>query len=149
MNQAQAWFHARKTRPIWAKRVVRDQTVETLEGAEQAHAGDYLCRGEAGDTWPQQAGALEAKYTPTDVLTPDGWRQYRPRPDAEGVLAAPVPHAFAVQARWGRLSGKAGDYVVKQYRDRDIAYPEDVWIVDQTLFAATYAPVPPEPAGAP
>lgn len=38
-------------------------------------------------------------------------------------------------------AGKAGDYLVKNYTDRDVAYPPDVWIVDQTLFKATYQTV--------
>jgi hypothetical protein len=141
INRAQVWFHARKTRPIWARKVDLDQTVETLEGRESVKAGDYLCRGEAGDTWPQKAQSLEAKYVRTDIVTADGWRKYEPRPDAEGVMAAQVKHPFRVQAQWGQLTGKAGDYVVKNFRDREVAYPEDVWIVDQALFRATYEPV--------
>ena len=43
-----------------------------------------------------------------------------------------------MQAKWGRLTGKAGDYVVKNFRDKDTAHPADVWIVDQALFLATY-----------
>jgi hypothetical protein len=39
-------------------------------------------------------------------------------------------HPLRVRAEWGSLPGKAGDSVVKNYRDRDPAYPEDVWIVD-------------------
>jgi len=141
INQSQSWFHAKKTRPIWAKMLQRAQTVETLEGRETAGAGDYLCRGESGEVWPQRAKSLEAKYTPTDTVDGDGWRKYQPRPDAEGVLAAKVEHPFSLEAKWGLLKGKAGDYVVKSYRDKDTDYPDDVWIVDRDLFLATYEPV--------
>ena len=48
-NAAAKWFHAKKTRPIWARRLEEAQTVQTLKGAEQVEAGHYLCRGEAGD----------------------------------------------------------------------------------------------------
>lgn len=141
--RAQGWFHARKTQPIWAKRLEADQTVETLEGTEQVTAGTFLCRGEAGDVWPQRAERLESNYQATEELDADGWRKYVPRPDAEGVLAARVPHPFTVESRWGQLTGKAGDYLLKNFSDKNVPYPDDVWIVDQTLFAATYQRVTP------
>jgi hypothetical protein len=71
----------------------------------------------------------------------DGWRKYVPHPDAQGVLATQIDHGFSVQASWGKLTGKPGDLLVKNFQDRDTVYPTDVWIVDQTLFSQTYAPV--------
>ena len=56
-------------------------------------------------------------------------------------MAAQVQHAFTVHAKWGVLSAKSGDYIVKNFIDRDVAYPDDVWIVDQKLFQATYQAV--------
>lgn len=141
VNQAGTWFLAKKTRPIWAKRAERDQTVETLEGAEQVNVGDFLCRGEAGDVWPQTAERLQAKYMATDEMSEDGWRKYVPHPDAKGVMAAQVDHPFVVNSAWGELSGKAGDYIVKNYEDHNASYPRDVWIVDRRLFQDTYEPV--------
>jgi hypothetical protein len=141
INADDAWVHVRKTRPIWARRLDSDQTVKTLEGTETVRAGDYLCRGEAGDVWPQKAEDLERKYLVTDEIDDDGWHRYDPRPDAAGALAARVAHSFQVEAKWGTLSGKAGDYVLKNFADADVRYPSDVWIVDQTLFDATYEPV--------
>lgn len=143
LDSARAWFHAKKNRPIWARLIEREQTVATLEGDVTAKAGDYLCRGEAGDLWPQSAKTLEARYTPTGAVTEGGWRKYQPRPDAEGVMAAPVPHPFSVAATWGTLAGKPGDFVLKNFRDRAVAHPEDVWVVDQALFRATYEAVKP------
>jgi hypothetical protein len=143
INRSHAWFHAKKTRPIWAKKLESGQSVDTLEGKLTAQAGDFLCRGEAGEVWPQKQKALEFKYNPTSEVDGDGWRKYEPRPDAEGVMAAQISHPFQVQATWGNLSGKAGDYVAKNFRDRDVAYPKDVWIVDQRLFLATYEAVRP------
>ena len=143
MDTAHAWFFAKKTRPIWAKRLTEDQVVTTLEGKVTAKKGDFICRGEAGENWPQAAKTLEARYTPTQTVDEKGWRRYEPRPDAEGVMAAQVSHTFSVVATWGRLSGKAGDYVLKNRRDRDVAYPVDVWVVDRNLFAATYEAVKP------
>lgn len=138
VNEAGSWLPARKTRPIWAKRLERAETVQTLEGPEQVPAGSYLCRGEAGDVWPQSEENLSAKYVATDEVDPEGWRKYMPRPDAEGVMAAQVDHPFEVEAEWGTLAGKAGDYLVKNRSDRDAPYPRDVWVVDQDLFRATY-----------
>lgn len=101
-------------------------------------AGNFLCRGEAGDVWPQSADRLTAKYVLSDELDGQGWRKCNPEPDAAGVMAAQVPHAFELQAKWGLLSGKLGDFIVKDYKDRETVNPEDVWIVDQKLFGATY-----------
>jgi hypothetical protein len=141
MDQARAWFHAKKVRPLWARQLAAGETVQTIEGTERVKAGDFLCRGEAGDTWPQTAQSLNEKYQRAEEVDTEGWRKYVPRPDNEGVMAAQVPHGFAVQAKWGVLSGKPGDYVVKGFADRDVAQPDDVWVVDQKLFRATYQAV--------
>jgi hypothetical protein len=143
VNAGKLWFHARKTRPIWVRRLEHPETVKTLEGEEQVPAGNYLCRGEAGDLWPQKEERLTAKYELTDQVDDEGWQKCLPKPDAAGVMAAQVPHAFQVQAKWGMLSGKPGDFIVKNYEDRGADNPEDVWIVDQGLFQATYEPLHP------
>lgn len=143
VNAAGWWFHAKKTRPIWVRRLEKEETVQTLEGAEQVPAGTYLCRGEAGDVWPQSEERLTAKYDMTDEIGEQGWRLCDPKTDAAGVMAAQLPHPFQVQAKWGLLAGKVGDYVVKNYEDRDNDNPADVWIVDETLFEATYERVSP------
>ncbi|MCP3958943.1 MAG: hypothetical protein GY719_13915 [bacterium] len=141
LGAAESWFHAKKTRPIWARQAEEDQTLTTIEGEETVSAGDYICRGEAGDMWPQKEERLLSKYQVTETVDEEGWRLYTPNPDSTGVMAAQVDHAFTVEATWGTLSGKPGDFAVKNYEDRDVAYPEDVWIVDQALFHATYAAV--------
>lgn len=137
-NRAGAWFHARKTRPIWAMRLERQQVVRTLEGEENVAAGAFLCRGEAGEIWPQSPASLEHHYQPTDEIDAAGWRKYVPAGGVAGVMAVQVGHAFEIEARWGRLAGKAGDFLLKRYEDRDVPYPSDVWIVDQALFRITY-----------
>ncbi|MFO0940040.1 MAG: hypothetical protein U0930_04670 [Pirellulales bacterium] len=138
INGKDAWFHARKTRPIWARRLSKPERVQTLEGEETVPAGTYLCRGEAADIWPQDEERLLAKYDRTTEVDQDGWYRFDPKPDASGVMAAQVPHTFQVQAQWGLLSGKPGDYLVKSYDDRNTIYPTDIWLVDQKLFGATY-----------
>lgn len=143
INAAKMWFHAKKTRPIWVRLLEQDETVKTLEGDEEVPAGNYLCRGEAEDIWPQSAERLTAKYTLTDEVGEQGWRKCDPKPDAAGVMAAQVPHAFQVVAKWGLLKGKQDDFIVKNYEDRNNGHPQDVWIVDQALFEATYERVAP------
>jgi hypothetical protein len=138
VKAAGLWFRAKKTRPIWARRLDEPQRVRTLEGDEEVPAGAYLCRGEAGDVWPQTAERLLSKYVAVHETTTDGWQKYEPRPDSAGVWAARIGHPFEVQAAWGRLQGKPGDYLVKDFSDGDQPYPADVWIVDAKLFAATY-----------
>jgi hypothetical protein len=132
------WFHAKKTRPIRAKQLTKAQIVQTLEGTEEVPAGSYLCRGEAGDIWPQKEAELLKRYQPTGEADAEGWQPFAPRPDAQGVMAIQFDHPFTVQTSWGKLSGKAGDYLVKNFADRNAKSPADVWIVDQALFAATY-----------
>ena len=79
INAISGWFHARKVHPIWARQVDVDQTVETLEGHEKVAAGDFLCRGAAGELWPQTAASLAKKYDPSHEVDPDGWRVSSPR----------------------------------------------------------------------
>lgn len=138
VNRGGAWVHAKKTQPLWARRLEVAQSVSTLEGIQKANAGDYLCRGPAGELWPQSAKSLETKYESTDLTEPDGWRKYTPRPDGAGVEAARIPHAFTVQTTWGAQQGNPNDYLVKSAADRDVPYPDDVWIVSRSIFQATY-----------
>ena len=139
VNRAGSWFRAKKSRPIWVRRVLEDQTLETLEGVERVRQGDYVCRGENGDVWPQSAAELERKYRATATVDADGWQMYEPHPDNQGVLAAQIDHSFTVVSLWGNLHGKQGDFIVKNYHEKDTDYPEDVWIVDQDLFRSTYS----------
>lgn len=127
------WLRARKTRPIWVRRVVNPQVVQTLEGDIEVQAGACLCRGVRGELWPQSEQSLEARYVPAGGPGADGWRQYVPRPDAAGVLASQMNRPFRVQSRWGVLTGKSGDFLVKDY-----AHQDDAWLVAREIFLATY-----------
>lgn len=60
-------------------------------------------------------------------------------------MATQIDHPFEVHAQWGKLTGKQGDFLVKNYGDAETDYPEDVWIVDRTLFGQTYATVTQQP----
>ena len=138
VNKADRWFRAWKVEAIWVKALPHNHAVETMEGNETPLQGDVLCRGKAGDTWPQRLESLLEKYRPTDAKDADGWTMYEPRPEHCGVVAAQVEDSFAVETDRGQLEGKAGDYLVKEHADADIDYPEKLWIVDRDLFEETY-----------
>ncbi len=129
----QRLFAARKTKPLWAKLVKVEQEVETLEGRETVEPGHYLCRGIHNELWPQDAIKLLSNYQPTDHFDTDGWQQFSPKPDAAPVQAAQIATPFSVMAHWGKLTGKADDYIV-----RSSLVPTDVWIVDKAIFEASY-----------
>lgn len=111
-NLAAEWIRARKGKPIWARKLDQPQTIITLEGQEHISAGNYVCRGEAGDVWPQTESTLLRTYNATDDAEVDRWRKYIPRPDSERVLAIQLNHPFDLLVSWGKLSGKAYDYLV-------------------------------------
>ena len=124
---------ARKSKPIWAKRVDEACEVETLEGRLQAQPGDYLCRGVRQELWPQKEKNLLEKYVASGRFDKDGWQRMDPKPDVQAVEAAQIDHSFIVKASWGELAGKAGDYVVRSRTDQS-----DVWLVDRVIFESTY-----------
>lgn len=126
-------FLARKNKGCKAKKLEQDMTIDTLEGEVSAKAGDWLCKGVAGEPWPQKEEKLFATYDQTSAPDAEGWVEFSPKPDSEAVQAAQIDHPFQVIASWGTLAGKAGDYVVHRPGDTT-----DVWIVDKGLFEATY-----------
>jgi hypothetical protein len=124
----------KKTALTWARELTpRDYaetngTIYTLEGPARFQAGDFLCRGVKGELWPvtrerflytkQLAGPVEA----------DGFAPYRTTGE---VVAVPSMWDFTVEIGGGEyLSGKAGDYLVQS--------GDHQWIVDKTIFEATY-----------
>jgi hypothetical protein len=147
VNREGGWFHAKKTRPVWVRVLTARESVRTLEGIEVVDAGNVVCRGEAGDLWPQSPESLRRRYAATDEVDASGWRKYVPLRHAEGVMAVRMPAGFVVHSRWGTLTGKPGDYLVKNFADRDRAYPDDLWVVDQSRFSQTYEAVSPTGAG--
>lgn len=141
INARNSWRHYKKTKPIWAKKLDADKTVDTLEGPVTYRAGDYLCKGPSGDVWGQEEVALFKKYDPAPNTKADreGWLKLIPKTDAAGVMAAAVDHDFSVRHPvWGTFNGRAGDYLVKSYEDKDTPYPEEIWIVKKDIFESTY-----------
>jgi hypothetical protein len=138
VNQARLWFRAWKIEPIWVKPIQPDRPVDTIEGNVTSLKGDVLCRGSAGDTWPQRMEYVLEKYQPMGIADGEGWAMYEPRPEHGGVLAAQIDHPFCVETERGCLDGKAGDYLVKEHADQNDAYPDRLWVVDRQVFADTY-----------
>ena len=126
-------IEARKTKSIWAKRAEVEQTVDTLEGSLITGPDDYLCRGIAGEYWPQKFPRILEKYTPTKFFDAEGWQQFDPKPEATPVLAVQMDAPFRIRSEWGELRGKAKDYVVRSMADTN-----DVWIVNKSIFEASY-----------
>jgi len=122
-----------KTKSLWVKKIVSDQEVQTIEGLLSANAGDFLCRGIAGELWPQRAEKLREKYIPSGEIDSAGWERFAPKPGAAPVNAAKAEASFRVISRWGELFGKANDYVVCSTTD-----PTDIWIVDGAIFETSY-----------
>lgn len=129
----QQLFLARKTKPLWAKKVEVKQEISTLEGRLEVRPGDYLCRGIHGEYWPQKQVKLLDKYVPTDEFDVDGWQRFDSKPDVAPVEVAQIETDFRVTAQWGELKGKSHDYVVRSTTD-----PTDIWIVDKAIFEASY-----------
>lgn len=124
---------ARKTKSLWAKRIERASQIQTLEGFVSAEVGDYLCRGIEGEYWPQTKKRLLERYFATNHLDQEGWQRFDPKPDLQPVQAVAIDHPFRVLAQWGELTGKAYDYLVQSKADN-----KDIWIVDKTIFEASY-----------
>ncbi|MFM7924450.1 MAG: PGDYG domain-containing protein, partial [Planctomycetaceae bacterium] len=117
---------------------VTAELLQTLEGPVQVHAGEYVCRGERGELWAQSEEALHQRYAATGEFDSGGWREYRPLPDSGGVLAIRLDRPFSVVLDRGVLRGKAGDYLLQDFAEGAGEDPRDLWIVDASIFAATY-----------
>lgn len=141
VNNSGRWFHAKKVGWLWAKEVTSPQTIQTIEGEIMAQPGSFVCRGPAGELWPQSPESLHSRYKSTDEVDEEGWRKFVVHDSTPGVMAAQIDHPFRVVASWGELSGKQGDYLVKNHSDKDTEQPDDLWLVDQTIFHATYEQV--------
>jgi hypothetical protein len=68
IDDHRAWRQARKTRPIWARPIEREEVGKEFQTAdhikEVARAGFWLCVGVAGEPWFQTHEKIEAKYEP-------------------------------------------------------------------------------------
>jgi len=152
-----AWRLARKTKPIWARPVAPEEVGKSFQTADhgvvQAHAGYWLCAGSAGEPWFQSKDKIDSKYRPAGEQErryefDDARRRYQrftPHDDTRNWAAQiedPEIEGFFIQPNYptdGPLYSPAGGYVVKDYVDDPYSGdPNDVWLVQQTLFENTY-----------
>eukprot|EP00005_Dracoamoeba_jomungandri_P006143 CAMPEP_0174252838 /NCGR_PEP_ID=MMETSP0439-20130205/2206_1 /TAXON_ID=0 /ORGANISM="Stereomyxa ramosa, Strain Chinc5" /LENGTH=134 /DNA_ID=CAMNT_0015333487 /DNA_START=65 /DNA_END=466 /DNA_ORIENTATION=- len=120
------WVNYKKVGVVWAQKLKERRLIKTLEGDEIAEAGEMLCKGIAGELWPQAEEKLLSKYKKTSTTNGE-WDKYIPKPDLPGVFAARVNHDFSVETEYGAMSGKKGDYLLKNFADRHTEYPVDLW----------------------
>jgi hypothetical protein len=161
IGEQQAWRLARKTKPIWARPVRADEIGKEFQTADRvvevAREGYWLCVGVAGEPWFQKPEKIGSRYERGDEEmkqfafdpVPRAYTVYRPRGDVLNWVARVGGgdiEGFSVRAPYDRdhpLYSPAGGYVVKDhvadpYGDR----PDDVWLVQQSLFESTYELVP-------
>ncbi len=140
VNQRGRWIQATKTAPIWVKLLDEDQLIHTKEGPILAQAGEYHCRGVCGEQYPQSQSALYRKYIETPEIDEHQWIRFDPHPDPaiSGIWAVRIDRPFQVQSDRGALQGQAGDFLAKPYSDKEVEYPEDLWIIDDEIFWDTY-----------
>lgn len=130
-----------KTAPLWAKEITEKRSVETLEGVTTGKPGEYVCRGEAGEYWPQSAEKFKAKYLfAGGEADKDGFFKYTPNPEQAKVFAAKIDGEFEVYSGRGLLKGNPGDYLLKAEKDDKTEFP-DVWIIDADIFEVSYQPL--------
>jgi len=161
VGEHRAWRLARKTKPIWARAVTADEVGKEFQTADHAteiaREGYWLCAGVAGEPWFQKLETIAAKYDrgaeemkqfPFDDR-PCLYTIYRPRGDVlnwAAQVGGPGIEGFFVRPRYDMehpLYSPAGGYVVRDHvADPYEGSPDDVWLVQQSLFQQTYESVP-------
>jgi len=135
-----AWSKVQKSVGIWARQLTKPRTVQTKEGPIDANPGDWLCRGVSGEEWPMGNSTLRSRYRPTNNINDEGFQKWAPKGDpcfAAEIVDGPVD----VRSSWGVMTAKSGDYLMKKLEDENEEYPDDVWVVDRTIFKKTYTRV--------
>jgi hypothetical protein len=161
VREHRAWRLARKTRPIWARPVRPDEVgreYRTVDHATlTARDGCWLCAGAAGEPWFQEWEAIAARYDrgaeeikqfPFDD-GPRAYTSFHPRGDVLNWAAridGPGVEGFFIAAPYDPaqpLYSPAGGYVVRNHvADPYEDSPDDVWLVQESLFEQTYEFVP-------
>jgi hypothetical protein len=141
------WKVATKTKGMIARMLETDAVVHSIEGPLNAKAGQFVCRGvNTNDWWVQKGENIAKKYDDEGIFKESvefnkqkykDFKLYMPKPDRV-VLVCQIPGEFTVHASWGTLKGKKGDFLIKPFEDELNSNPQDVWLVDLTLFKATY-----------
>jgi hypothetical protein len=157
IQQHRAWRLAKKVKPIWARALQADEIGRPFHTAdhatEVAQEGFWLCVGVAGEPWFQTREKIEAKYDRAREENKQFsfdqqacvYQVFQPKGDVQNWAAqvsGPQVEGFYIRPNYDMqhpLYSPAGGYVVKDhvpdpYRDN----PDDVWLVQQSLFESTY-----------
>jgi hypothetical protein len=152
-----AWRLARKTKPILARPVAAEEVGKEFQTAdhvkEVAREGVWLCVGVAGEPWFQSLEKIQGKYELSgeetkqfefDKKASRYWR-YQPKETTLNWVAQvkdPDVEGFTIRPGYDPtrpLYSPVGGYVVRaDVADPYNAPPDDVWLVQQSLFESTY-----------
>jgi len=132
---------AKHMRDVLNDAVAAKMLLNTFEGEQPVTMTNMYCEGEAGDAWQQTPAALVKKYNLTGI-TADGWLEFTPKPENEAEGFMWTGPAGYIRGQWGKTIGgetnlqavKPGDWILRQPHDHT-----DVWVVNDRLFANTYA----------
>jgi hypothetical protein len=156
-----AWRVAKKTKPMWVRPLLAGEVGKEFHTAdnanETAREGYWLCVGVVGEPWFQKPERVGARYDKGDEETkqfpfddqPRKYTIYRPRGDVLNWAACvdgPGIEGFYIRPGYDKttqLYSPAGGYVVKDhvpepYQDN----PDDVWLVQKSIFDSTYELLP-------
>lgn len=158
IHEHKAWRLARKTRPMYARPVRKDEVGKEFQTAdratEKAREGYWLCVGIAGEPWFQHPDKIAAKYTrgaeeSRKFAFDDAARPYvtfTPKGEVRNWVAEikdPAIEGFTITPNYNKngppLYSPAGGYVVRDaVPDPYKANPDDVWLVQKAIFESTY-----------
>ncbi len=137
----QGFKEAHKVVGLVARKIQRATKIKSLEGITIGKKGDWHCIGAGGEHWVQSENSLLSKYDHSgEHVTIKGkkWHRFEPKPNQPPVIASQIPHEFEVESSYGRLKGKAGDYLLMKSQDKYNRNPKNVWLVDKKIFHSTY-----------
>jgi len=142
------WKKYQKFGGSWALRLTKKIYIKSKEnrvGQEAGNKGDWLVMGVEGEEWFMDDKTFNKKYNKSESddvkVDANGYSlKYHKVKSGSPVLAIPMYKGFNVISNWSDepLSGKVGDYLVKNFSDASNPDPKDVWIVDKTIFSKTY-----------
>ena len=108
-----------------------DGTLLTLEGPVKYKEGDALMTGPSGERWPIRRSTFEATYQPSGPQPMGEGGLYLKKPMPVQAAQLMTPMILTLDAHRGTLTGKLGDWVLKDASGRQ-------WIVANEIFNATY-----------
>lgn len=110
LERSLTYIARRKPVRLIARKVEREQTVETWEGPRQAHPGDYVMTGIKGEHWPVPASQFGDLYEIEDKME-NGDLHVRKR-----VMELPVFQTYRVldfEARGENFHAGVGYFIIR------------------------------------